>query len=158
MHNQNIINLNPTCWWKNKFLYMSITSIIGFFGQVMKILKNQINDYLSEYKKRCVLPAATRAVETASRSNILPCNSSVPNAGFLYRAPTVHTCTPSKHCRRLFILNSLFWESSNEPASCCGCETGKRHNIRSTSLSSVGTLTQSAEGASWMMCQHSYSS
>lgn len=56
MHNQNIINLNPTCWWKNKFLYMSITSIIGFFGQVMKILKNQINDYLSEYKKRYYLP------------------------------------------------------------------------------------------------------
>lgn len=81
-----------------------------------------------------------------------------PMLAFYTEPPTVHTCTPSKHCSRLFILNALFWESSTEPASCCGGETGKRHNIRSTSLSSVGTLTQSAEGASWMMCQHSYSS
>lgn len=39
MHNQNIINLNPTCWWKNKFLYMSITSIIGFLVKLWKYLK-----------------------------------------------------------------------------------------------------------------------
>lgn len=95
---------------------------------------------MSEYKKWCVLFVVIRVVEIVSRSNILLCNSSVFNVGFLYRVFIVYMCIFLKYCSRLFILNFLFWELFIEFISCCGGEMGKCYNIWFILLSFVGML------------------